>query len=91
MIELDDRPAQPAAGETDFYRTAVKVHLLRADFLIALDPGPLLRGPGLCAAAQPFELIAQEILAFQLTGLLPLDTGRLLLEEIGIIARIGMA
>ena len=90
MVELDDRTAEAAARETDLDRAAVEIDLLVLDLFIALDAGPLLRRAGLCAAAQPLELIAQEVLALLLTGLLALDARFLLLEERRVVARVGV-
>ena len=90
MVELDDRPAETAAREADLDRAAVEVDLLVLDLFIALDAGPLLRRAGLCAAAQPLELVAQEVLALLLAGLLALDARFLLLEERRVVARVGV-
>ena len=81
MVELDDRPPETAAREPDLDRAAVEVDLLVLDLLVALDAGALLRRAGLYAAAQPLELVAQEVLALLLADLLALDARFFLLEK----------
>ena len=90
MVELDDGTPETAAREPDLDRAAVEVDLLVLDLFVALDAGALLRRAGLCAAAQPLELVAQEVLALLLAGLLALDARFLLLEEGGVVARVGV-
>ena len=81
MVELDDGTPEAAAREPDLDRAAVEVDLLVLDLLVALDAGTLLRRAGLCAAAQPLELVAQEVLALLLADLLALDARFFLLEK----------
>ena len=88
MIELDDRAAEAAALETDLHRRAVEVGRLIFHRFVARDARFLLRRARLCAAAQPLELVPEEILPLRLACLLALDARRFLLEERGVISRV---
>ena len=82
MLQLYDCTAQAAACQANLHLAPFQIRRLGLDLLIALDTGLLLGGPGLGATAQPFQLISEEILPLLLAGLLPLDTGLLLLQII---------